>query len=447
MAMRRVPALLLCVGALVACGHQPERAASPPPPRPSSPPRPPSPPAASPTDRIHAALVAAQSPAALWALVDPQRGLSVQTPTGRGDELADRLACSPAELSPAALAFAADRRWRCNPAASRCISSDPQDGDTVYYFRGGFLDTIAHTANIYLDENETEIAGIVDAPRGPCFAPAMTSTDAIRTTLTAALAARPLDHFLGTLVDPARGLVLHDAADGTSRVVCAANAFTGGAPYEMRRTWSCDAALRRCATTDGEGDGGYVFYLRDGALDAIVSYGAAIPATDGPRVQAALASDRHACGFREDVRAFFARRTDGNEPDPAAHLAHPPRELWTFTHPSFLDDDSEGMDAPQPRRKRTPAVTRRYCGAAAARRAEELILAAGSAGPDECGAAPTSCSMFQDSDGVGAETRLIPSADGTRWVIAQVGSNDDERAAIERQLAAFLRTAAAKPCP
>jgi hypothetical protein len=395
-------------------------------------------PAPSPADALHTSLAAAaERPDALWTLVNAQRGLSIRSPAG------ETIACAPSDLAGQSIPFAADQPWRCNASLSRCISRDPEEGDTVYYYRGGRLDTIAVTDLTYLDSNEAEIAEVVGVERGPCFVKELGTAEGIRATLLATLAAKPFDHFMGALIDPQRGLLLGDGRDGYHRIACETASFPwGGPPFEIRESWACDASGSRCTTSDPD-DGGFAFFFRDGALDAVISYPDRVPVDDGARVKALLAADRGACAFGAELVATAVDAVDPDDDHPP--LAHPPQDLWVYTHPTWYTDDAEGMDGP-PAKLPARAKTEHLCGAKAAARANELLLEVTATDP-ECHVAPISCSFRADSDSVGTELRIIPGQDGGPWVIARLGPEEQQPKKIEKAVTKLVAKAAAtKPC-
>lgn len=388
-------------------------------------------------DAVHAALAAAaKHPSSLWAMVDEQRGLSVRSAAG------ETIACAASDLAGGTIPFAADQPWRCNASLSRCISANADEGDTIYYFRDGRLDTIAVTTAVYLDGNEHEIAGIVGTERGPCFARDLATAEAIRATLVATLAAKPFDHFMGALIDPRRGLVLADAGDDHHRIACDGSFSWGGPPFEILASWACDAAASRCTTSDPDGHG-FSIHVRDGALDAVIAYRDKVPGDDGARVKALLAADRGACAFGAELAAAVVEAADSD--DDRAGLVHPPADLWVYTDPTWYTDDTEGMDGP-PAKLPARARTEHLCGTKAAARANQLLLEVDAADP-QCHVAPVSCSLHAASDGVGAEVRVIPGKDGAPWVIARLGPFTRQPKKVEKAVAKFLaKASAAKPC-
>lgn len=273
------------------------------------------------------------------------------------------------------------------------------------------------------------------APR-PRVVPLETAAD-LRSALRGATGSMSA---LWTLVDPARGLDVHVADEGTSRYRCrlAEGARRGDFPYllDSGDRWSCDDALARCTSVDAADGSGYSFHFAaaDGPrrLVAIVRYsGIRVPPADPPDVATFVAASGSVCRLRALVAA--ARQTAPAE-------ASMPTELWAYRHPLQGADDDTPEGAPEERRR---------CGADARRAAGVLLRELGALGePVSCDHDPLSCTYSAPF----AERQLFARHDPVHglqpWAVADLASLPTASAADRqaRDVAEFLRRAEAAPC-
>ncbi|MGF1464493.1 MAG: hypothetical protein ACFCGT_00035 [Sandaracinaceae bacterium] len=220
---------------------------------------------------------------------------------------------------------------------------------------------------------------------------------------------------LHRLIDPARGLGTYDPDDTGVEHHCGRDeaADHPGVAFAVHEgdDVRCDAALRRCVARSMDGSGGYVFYFRPDAgdavyLDAVIHYPNRMPRQDPPAARAFAEGGAGVCALRRAL-------VEGASPDRFSVFV----SSYTGLQRGVRDDQ--------------------LCGAAASAAYEQEVASRLGGGPTlTCTRAPARCTFTAGDE---EHTVYADAGEPVAVAITRHGMRRNLEAGQQRELARFLR--------